>query len=101
MRMLCAHAAAILAALLSTPAQAEKHVFVISNDADGYGVDRCLANGESCGTAVATAYCRARDFNTAVSFRRIDRTEITATVAAPAACRGAGCEELVAIECTR
>ena len=37
-------------------AQAEKRIFIIVNDPDGYGVDRCLATGARCGTAVATAY---------------------------------------------
>jgi hypothetical protein len=42
-------------------AQAEQRVFIIANNADGYGVDRCLATGAPCGVAVATAYSKARD----------------------------------------
>ena len=54
-------------------AQAEKRIFIVANNADGYGVDRCLATGDPCGTAAATAYCRSRDFSKAASFRRLDR----------------------------
>lgn len=83
-------------------AQAEKRIFIIANNADGYGVDRCLASGAGCGNAVATAYCRSHEFATAVSFRKVDRDEITGAVPTSASgCRGANCEEFVAIECSR
>jgi hypothetical protein len=82
-------------------AQAEKRIFIIANNADGYGVDRCLASGAGCGTAVATAYCRTREFDKAVSFRKVDRDEITGAVPAGGGCRGATCDEYVAIECAR
>src|SRR5262250_308991 len=49
-------------------AQAENRIFIIANDPDGYGVDRCLSSGASCGAAVATAYCQSRDFVQAASF---------------------------------
>jgi hypothetical protein len=84
------------------PARAEKQVFIIANNPDGYGVDRCLASGSSCGAAVATAYCQSREFAEATSFRRVDRDDITGAVPANASfCRGSGCEEFVAIECSR
>ena len=87
--------------LLVGPAQAESRVFIIANNADGYGVDRCLATGASCGKIVATAYCQARDFADARSFRKVAHDEITgATIAENEACR-TGCDEYVAIECTR
>jgi hypothetical protein len=82
------------------PAQAEKRIFIIANNADGYGVDRCLASGASCGAAIATAYCRSRDFDQAASFRKVEHDEITGAVPASTACRGS-CEDFVAIECTR
>jgi hypothetical protein len=89
------------ALLVATSAQAEQRVFIIANNADGYGVDRCLATGSSCGKAIATAYCRAQDFAEVLTFRRIDRTEITGTVSNDApTCRGL-CEDLIAIECRR
>ena len=93
--------ATALAAL--TPAQAEKRIFIIANNADGYGVDRCLANGSSCGTAAATAYCRSHEFNKALSFRKVDRDDITGAIptAGGTGCKGSACDEFVAIECGR
>ena len=95
--MLCASAV-----LATGPAHAETRVFIIANNADGYGVDRCLATGGSCGTAVATAYCRSRDFSQAGSFGKVERDEIMGGVAATSpACAAGPCEAFVAIECTR
>lgn len=97
------HATIVLAATLAgiASAQAEKRIFIIANNADGYGVDRCLANGEACGAAAAAAYCRSREFKQAVSFRKVDRDEITGAVPAGSACGRGGCDAFVAIECTR
>jgi hypothetical protein len=91
------------AVLCATSAQAERRMFIIANNANGYGVDRCLATGASCGAAVATAYCRSREFTQAVSYRKVDRDDITGAVptSASGGCRGASCEDFVAIECTR
>jgi len=85
------------------PAQAEKRIFVIANNADGYGIDRCLANGATCGTAAASAYCRSHEFHGAVSFRKVDREDIAGTIptAGGTGCRGSHCDEFVAIECMR
>jgi hypothetical protein len=93
--------AAVLATL--APAQAEKRIFIIANNADSYGIDRCLASSAACGTAAATAYCRSHEFNTAASFRKIDRDDITGAIptAGGTGCKGAACDEFVAIECTR
>jgi hypothetical protein len=83
-------------------AHAEKRTFIIANNPDGYGIDRCLATGARCGVPVASAFCRSRDFSTAASFRKVDREEITAAdTAARDACPHGACEALVAIECTR
>jgi hypothetical protein len=89
--------------LAATSALAEKRIFIIANNADGYGVDRCLASGANCGKAVATAYCRSQRFAQAVSYRKVDREEITGAVPTTGrgACRGSGCNEFVAIECAR
>jgi len=87
----------VASAILSGTAQAEKQIFIIANNSDGYGVDRCLASGASCGAAVATAYCQARDYARAASFRKVDREEITGIVPATSAAR----DEFVAIECLR
>ena len=37
----------------SLSAYAEHRIFIVANNPDGYGVDRCLATGASCGVAVA------------------------------------------------
>jgi hypothetical protein len=93
-----------LAAVLcgNASAQAERHIFIIANNADAYGVDRCLATGATCGGPIATAYCKSRDFAQAHSFHKIDREEITGAVRSSSeTCRGGSCDEFVAIECTR
>jgi hypothetical protein len=88
-----------LVLLLAVAAGAETRTFIVDND-DGYGVDRCLATGASCGVAVARAYCRSQEFAEARSFRKVALADITASVPEKPSCRGA-CNELVAIECTR
>src|SRR5436853_1682023 len=94
--MLCASAV-----LATGPAHAETRVFIIANNADGYGVDRCLATGASCGNVVATAYCHAQAFDEARSFRKIERDELTGTVASETPVCRSGCNDYVAIECIR
>jgi hypothetical protein len=89
---------AVAVVLAASAARAETRLFVIANNPDGYGVDRCLATGARCGGIIASAYCRSQDFAEARSFRRIDQNEIVLAGAAPS---GAGKEEYVAIECTR
>ena len=85
----------------ATSACAEKRVFIISNQADGYGVDRCLASSAACGAAAAAAYCRSREFALAASYRKVDREEITGAVPTGSACARGNCDEFVAIECSR
>ncbi len=80
-------------------AQAEKRTFIVANNSDGYGVDRCLAAGATCGVAAATAYCRSRDFARAASFRKVDHDEITGAV--PSTGGAGGRDGFVAIECLR
>jgi hypothetical protein len=91
------------AILLGAPAaQAEKRIFIVANNSDGYGVDRCLASGAHCGSAAATAYCRTREFAQATSFRQVDKDEITGAIPTNAgACKGGTCDQFVAIECSR
>jgi hypothetical protein len=50
MRLLLAIAA--FAALTLGIAHAEKRLFIIANEADGYGVDNCLATGAPCGIRI-------------------------------------------------
>lgn len=102
MRYALAGLAFTAALAVAASAQAEKRVFVIANDGGGYGVDRCLASGASCGSAVATAYCKSRDFTRAASFHKVDAEEITGAVpSAGQACHGSSCDDFIAIECTR
>jgi len=81
----------------AAPALAEKRVFIIENNPDGYGVDRCLATGETCGVAVATAYCQAQEFVGAASFRKVGRSDFTGVI--PSSFGRS--EDFVAIECQR
>ncbi len=94
-------AALVLAAALtgSVTASAEKRIFIIANNADGYGIDRCLASGAHCGAAAAAAYCKSRDFAQVGSFRKVDHDEITGAV--PSTNGSAARNEFVAIECVR
>lgn len=97
-------AACVLTAVLMAggTASAEKRIFIIASNADGYGVDRCLAAGASCGAPMASAYCESRDFGKAVSYRKVERDEITGAVpTGDASCRGSTCAGFVAIECSR
>ncbi len=90
-----------IGAALCSNAYAERRTFIIANNADAYGVDRCLASGASCGAVVATAYCKARDFTQAQSFHKVDREVTGAVRSSSETCGGAFCDEFVAIECTR
>jgi len=103
--MRCVIAAAAFAAVLfgAAAAQAEKRVFIIANNGDGYGVDRCLASGAACGAAAANSYCRSHEFGQALSYRKVDRDDITGAIPAsgPGSCHSASCDDFVAIECSR
>jgi hypothetical protein len=101
MRYLLAALTFCAALYFNVSAQAEKRIFIVANNADGYGIDRCLATGAACGAAAAAAYCRSREYSQAASYRRLDRDEITGAVPSGAACKGASCAEFVAIECSR
>jgi hypothetical protein len=86
----------------ASAASADSRVFIIANQADGYGVDQCLAKGEKCGAHAARSYCQSRDFAQALSYRRVDPDEITGSVPKAAEnCSDAGCNEYVAITCQR
>ena len=89
--------------LAASTALADTRVFIVANQADGYGVDQCLARGDKCGAYAARAYCQQRDFAQAVSYRRVDPDEITGTVPKNVTdrCSHSGCNEYVAITCER
>ena len=87
---------------IAASAQAERRMFIIANDADGYGVDRCLASGEKCGSAAANAYCKTQAFAQAATYHKADRSDLTGAISDA---DGGGCREVtcnvVAIVCTR
>ena len=85
----------------ASAATADSRVFIIANQADGYGVDQCLAKGEKCGAHAARSYCQSHDFAQASSYRRVDPDEITGSVPTGGNCNHAGCNEYVAITCQR
>jgi hypothetical protein len=88
--------------LAASAASADSRVFIIENQADGYGVDKCLANGEKCGAHAAQSYCQSRDFTQASSYRRVDPDEVTGSVPRSGVhCSHGGCDEYVAITCQR
>ena len=103
MPTLLASLSVVLCLCMAGGAQAERRVFIINGNNGGYGVDRCLASGAKCGAAAANAYCKTREFTQAASFSKVDRDEITGAIPTDASggCKGATCDDLVAIVCTR
>jgi hypothetical protein len=89
--------------LAASSAYADSRVFIIANQADGYGIDECLARGDKCGAHAARSYCQSREFAQASAYRRVDPDEITGAVpkGGPEKCTGSGCGEYVAITCQR
>jgi hypothetical protein len=101
MRRLSAVLACVFVALGSA-ASADSRIFIIANQADGYGIDQCLATGEKCGAHAARSYCQSHDFAQATSYRRVDPDEITGSVPKLGSnCHHGGCNEYVAITCQR
>jgi len=93
---------ALLSLCLTAPAKAERRTFVVVNDADGYGIDRCLASGEKCGAAAANAYCKTQAFAEAAMYHKVEHGDITGTITdeGPAGCDNGKCN-VVAIVCSR
>ena len=88
--------------LAASAASADSRVFIVANQADGYGVDECLARGEKCGAHAARSYCQSREFAQATAYRRVDPDEITGSVPKTGAnCSHGHCDEYVAITCQR
>ena len=98
-------AASIACAILlaASAAAADSRVFIVANQADGYGVDECLARGEKCGAHAARSYCQSREFAHATAYHRVDPDEITGALLSDGGekCTGSGCGEYVAITCER
>ena len=78
-------------------------MFIIANQADDYGVDRCLISNASCGTTVANAYCHSHEYAQALSFRKVDHEDIAGAISADegSSCTATRCATFVAIECGR
>ena len=95
--------AAFAALSAAVPARADNRVFIIANQSDGYGIDECLANGQTCGVHAARAYCQSREFTEATAFRRVDPDEVTGAIPASTGGhrRGSGGAEFIAITCHR
>ena len=91
---------AAVSMMAASSASADSRVFIIANQSDGYGIDRCLAGGEKCGASAALSYCKSREFAQATAFRRVDPDEITGSVPKPAA-GGSARDEYIAITCRR
>lgn len=49
---------------------------------DGYGIDACMQGGNSCGQAIANAFCEAHGHPKAVAFGAADITASTGRAAA-------------------
>jgi hypothetical protein len=95
-------AAIALFCLCSGISRAEQHRFLVANDADSYGIDRCLASGEKCGAAAANAYCRTQAFAAAATYHKIDQDDLAALVSKETRgnCQPGRCD-VVAIVCLR
>src|SRR2546428_11404254 len=99
MRLSCARiASAFLASaflLAASAASADSRVFIVANQADGYGVDECLSRGEKCRAHAGRPYRQAREFGQATPYRRGDPDE--GPRAGPEdggdRCSGPGCRE--------
>ncbi|WP_065753661.1 hypothetical protein [Bradyrhizobium paxllaeri] len=89
--------------LAASAASADSRVFIVANQADGYGVDECLARGDKCGAHAARAYCQSREFAQATAYRRIEPDEVTGAIPAGGGekCSGPACGDYVAITCQR
>lgn len=83
MRMpICPLAVLLLGAALSGPVDAAPNNRFLVPGNDGYGIADCLAEGASCGQAVADAYCEAQGFKAgAESYGLVE--DITASTTAP------------------
>lgn len=99
--------------LMTGAASAETRIFLLENSG-GYGVDSCLANGEPCGEALASAWCRQHNYAGAIDFgqvtgstspnggvRPVSGGDATSNAAGKTSCTGSFCPSMVAITCTR
>lgn len=84
-----------LAAVSFGPAQAGPSSRFLVPGNDGYGIADCLAEGASCGKAVADAYCEAQGFKDGALAYGLVTSDITASTGQTRRARPAAFE----IEC--
>src|SRR5258708_10986407 len=60
-----------------TPASAESRVFIIANQADSYGIDQCLARGETSGAHPPRPSFQSHHFPPPSSLRRATPDQLT------------------------
>jgi len=91
MRTILVSLTAVFCVCLVNSAQAERRMFIITNDALGKNAQ------------AATAYCKSQEFAEASSFRKVDRDDITGAIPSGGSdgCKGPKCDDLVAIVCMR
>ena len=88
--------------LAASAASADSRVFIVANQADGYGIDECLARGEKCGAYAARSYCQSREFAPPPPIAASIPTKLPARFRAAARnARAPACGEYVAITCQR
>lgn len=90
----------LMATAAAPPAGAETRIFFVENQPDDYGIDECLASGASCGRSMASTFCRAHEYDEAVSFRRAEPQEMVRETRGTA-CTAGDCSNLIVIECQR
>ena len=73
----------VAAPITAFAAKARVQDFIIAGN-DGYGTQECLVSQSSCGRIVADAWCEAKGFKNALSYRTAAPDEITGSVS-PAA----------------
>jgi hypothetical protein len=90
----------VMIGLLSGAASAENRIFIIAPNVPGYSTEDC--RGDECNADRASAFCRSREYLRALTYRKVNRDEITGAVPLSAlSCRDGKCEDFIAIECAR
>lgn len=74
-------------------------LFIVANEPDGYGIDRCLANSLPCGQRAAHAYCKARNYANVLAYTRFVEQDELVKVASVLSCPNGQCANYIAITC--
>jgi hypothetical protein len=90
----------ILIGFLTGAAGAENRIFIIAPTTPGYSAEDC--QGENCSAEMASAFCRSREYRRALTYRKVNREEITGPVPPSVlSCHDGKCDDFIAIECAR